>query len=223
MKKTASRDLRAIVLKNHKAKLILLAIEKKAGRKIKFINTNEISTFDMNAFEIAVNPNENLLKVWLNGGTFSNRLLFHELGHAFLDVFIDKIDKNQFRAIFGKYSGYNVKKLEVMKAYFSDKEAVSAYGRVHGQEAFAEAFAHVVCNVDDSTYSHKVIRQLAFIDWMIECVTHSKRKWGKYRDYSLDIQCNECGEDFRLSPCRLDRDISNWEFDCPYCGEALAG
>jgi hypothetical protein len=221
----ANKQLRQQVLNNRIAKPILLAIEKRLRARIQFERFEGTSEWD---------PNENVIRVgagsWtevfrlFNGGDWEQRLLFHELGHAFLDTFKTKIDRKAFREIFnGPPTKYSAEAADVIIGALKGNVSVTRYGRSHPEEAFAEAFSYAVCNVEDSDLDEDQIRQLAYVDWMIECIKKRKSYWGRYRDYSCEIDCEECGDTIVLTPCRLDLDITGWEFDCPHCGEELVG
>lgn len=221
----ANKRLRQQVLKNRVAAPVLRAIETELGTKIQFEYFDGTSEWD---------PNENVIRLgkgsWtdmfriFNGGDWKQRLLFHELGHAFLDTFKSKVDRASFRRIFnGPPTNYSADVGDVVMGQLNGNVSVTRYGKSHPEEAFAEAFSYAVCNIEDFDLDDDQIRQLAYVDWMVDCIKRKKARWGKYRDYSCEIDCPECGLTLELTPCRLDLDIKGWEFPCTHCGEDLVG
>ena len=223
--------LRKIVHSNSLASRVLSAVEKERDEKINFYSHLDTSYWgDVGANSaIVLDRRRVILKsAYLNGCDWPHRLLFHELGHAFLDTFYHKTDQRMFRKLFGTYNdypkeGWGRPAFAAVVGNLMSKPSVTRYGRMHGQESFAEAFSWVVCNIDDSDLNPEVIDQLAFVDWMIECVRHKKRSWGEFNGFSVEIKCAECNKDFRLDGCRQGRDIKNWEIECPHCETEIIG
>lgn len=223
-------QLRKTILSNKNAAMVLKSIETELGEKIHFYTHKDTSywcEFDEKPAIVIDRRSKSFAQKYLNGGYWPHRLLFHELGHAFLDTFHYKSDKGMFRKLFGKYGGYSYGTfdsiVDTIAGNLKGTPSVTRYGRTHGQEAFAEAFSFVMAGIDDRDEKPEVVAQLAFVDWMTDCVRHKKRNWGKYKGYCAIVQCAECSKDFSLDGCRISLDIKSWEIECPYCETEIIG
>ena len=215
--------MRSTVLKNQKAAIVLRAIERRQIKKIEFVQTKGTSEWrpDENIIAVSREPRFSIAH-FFNGRNWPDRLLFHELGHAFLDTFKDKIDRKKFRQIFnGPPIKYDAGGGAILTGLLKGNVAVTRYGKAHPEEAFAEAFSFVICNVEDIDLDEKQIQQLSYVDWVLGCLRREKRRWGTYRDYFCEVECSECGDVFDLGPCRRNLDVRGWEAKCPNCEETV--
>ena len=218
-------NFRSELKKNPTAYKLLLAVERKARKKIKFVTgPNE---FDPNILQISISGGATFWGTLGLGRNWKGRILLHELGHAVIDAYWDDFDQRSFKRIFnGSPGAYYPTGLARIKAIanesFSKKTSVTRYGKHHAEEAWAEAFSHVLNNVEDADLDAKQIRQLAYVDWVVEKILRKKTSWGKYTDFEVEVVCPECMETFGFGPCRLDLDIDGWDVDCPYCQEHLS-
>ena len=215
---------RAALFRNTQARKIVLALEKVARRRLRVEATDEISEFDPNDFTIRIGPRSWISR--MGNWTWPNRLLYHELGHAVTDVFYQRFDRRAFGRLFvgPATKRYREGKEWVTKTNFKEKRdmlrrpSVTAYGKLHPDEAWAEAFSFALGNVDDRVEDAAVIRQLAYADWIIENIVSGARSWGSFQMPTSEVDCTHCGCTFDFED-RHDRSSHGWCVECPRCHE----
>lgn len=213
------------IMRNSLGAMALRRVEAKLKHRIEFKATDGDSEWDEDENVISINRRSpGTLLTLLNGGSWRGRIVFHELGHAVISAFWSKMDQGAFRRIYDGIPNHNYPEgvRARVKALIGGigKTAVTRYGKMHADEAWAEAFSHVVCNVEDHELDPEQIEQLAYVDWVLENLESNKRSWGKFKGYTQEVECAECGEDFDVD-CRRDGDMRGWTIDCPECGETL--
>ena len=201
---------------------LLKHTEVRLREKIRFVRSDE-SEFDPNEKLIKIGPISSFRKIGLDA-TWTNHLLFHEFGHAVAEAFRERFDRKAERKHFAglttsHYESRTVDRILRNPWKTINRSSVTNYGKTHPEEAWAEAFSFVLANVDDSGEPPEVIAQLAFVDWAIDNIISGRKKWGRFKIPTVEVEC-ECGCTFDLE-CRSNCETKGWEVDCPDCGETL--
>ncbi len=213
---------RSRIQKAKHGRKLLAETEKRLGTRIRFVRGAE-SEFDPNEYIIRIGPQSKFRKYGIDSH-WTNHLLFHEFGHAVIEAFRDQFDHAAERKVFvGRTSSHYpegfLDRLASIDSKTYSRKSVTWYGKLHPEEAWAEAFSFVFGNVDDSAEPEEVIQQLAYVDWVIENIVRGKTRWGRFEMPTIPVEC-ECGEVFDLE-CRKSSDTRGWEVDCPDCDDTL--
>ena len=201
---------------------LLAQVEKRLGQRLRFVRGTK-SEYDPNERVIQIGP-QSIFRKFGFDSSWKNHLLFHEFGHAVIDAFLDKFDRSAERRIFGgmttrRYYEKFAKQVWNGGTKILARSSTSLYGKVHPEEAWAEAFSFVMANVDESDETGEVLEQLAYVDWVIENIVKERKTWGRFEMPTVPVEC-ECGEVFDLE-CRKGTSTRGWEVDCPACDDTL--
>jgi hypothetical protein len=159
---------------------VLRAVEARGGRKIQCYLSPDGSGWNVADFVIAFGPRVYGARY---DSHWKHRIPYHELGHAMIDMFYPDFDKKAYREIFhgGRKTyrvGWDSWKRNPVENW--NRPSITAYGKTHPEEAWAEAFSFALTGYDCSDEKGAVIRQIEYANWVIGNVVSRKRSWGKF-------------------------------------------
>lgn len=218
-------NLRQIISKNKMAGLLLRKCESKMGRRVRF-QVGTSNEWDPANHTITAIPEGSWRRLFTSGNI--RWVLSHEVAHVAIEVFWPQFDQKIFRRLFGGYPTWSYPegmkyRVAVLQGLFSGRVGISLYAKSLPVEAWSEAVAHVLTCSPDRHFNAAQIRQLSYVEQTLEAITKSngRKKFPKYHELEIDLECAECGEEFVLGPCRAHGERSGWITQCPYCSTTL--